>query len=156
MGIKDDPQELECNGNNNGKKVELEDLTAAVVSVAPEKYQSILALDQVIKGKNVTLDDLKKAQGKSISKENEDDGEVLLAGFKGNCHICGERGHHKLECPNKGNNNNKKKKYNFKGKCNHCGKVGHREGDRWNKEENSHHCPKNWKPRGESRQAAID
>eukprot|EP00957_Ditylum_brightwellii_P148221 11285960-Ditylum_brightwellii.AAC.1 len=60
-------------------------------------------------------------QGKSISEANEDDGEVLLAGFKGNCHICGERGHQKFKCHNK-ENNNKKKKYKFKGKCNHCGK----------------------------------
>jgi hypothetical protein len=35
-------------------------LIAGVFSVAPEKYQSILALEQVIKDENVTLDDLKK------------------------------------------------------------------------------------------------
>eukprot|EP00957_Ditylum_brightwellii_P095808 7299755-Ditylum_brightwellii.AAC.1 len=110
MGTKNDSQELfdqlteiesEYNDNKNGKKVELEDLIAGVISVAPEKYQSILALEQVIKDENVTLDDLKKVmktlyqqvQGKSISKENDDDNEVLLAGFKGNFHICGERGH---------------------------------------------------------------
>jgi len=172
MKNKDDPQELfdrltkiesEYNDNDNGKKVELEDLIAVVVSVAPEKYQSILALEQVIKGEQVTLDDLKKvmktlyrqAQGKSISEDNNDDGEMVLAGFKGNCHICGERGHRKFKCPNKGNNNNKKKN-KFKGKCNHCGKPGHREVDCWNKEENTHRRPKNWKPRGESGQTAIN
>eukprot|EP00957_Ditylum_brightwellii_P084166 6398828-Ditylum_brightwellii.AAC.1 len=44
----------------------------------------------------------------------------------------------------------------FKEKSNHCDKVSHREEDCWNKEENSHCHPKNWKPRGENRQAAID
>eukprot|EP00957_Ditylum_brightwellii_P115619 8819461-Ditylum_brightwellii.AAC.1 len=70
MGTKDDQQELfdrlteiesEYNDNNNGKKVEVEDLIVVVLIVAPEKYQNILALEQVIKGKNVTLDDLKRS-----------------------------------------------------------------------------------------------
>eukprot|EP00957_Ditylum_brightwellii_P016587 1246524-Ditylum_brightwellii.AAC.1 len=69
MKNQDDPQELfdqlteiesEYNDNENGKRVELEDLIAVIVTVLFEKYQNILTLLQVIKDENVPLDDIKK------------------------------------------------------------------------------------------------
>eukprot|EP00957_Ditylum_brightwellii_P123881 9443410-Ditylum_brightwellii.AAC.1 len=56
MGTKDDPHELfdqltkiesEYNDNNNGKKIELEDLIAVVVSVAPEKRRVRVSLKKM-------------------------------------------------------------------------------------------------------------
>eukprot|EP00957_Ditylum_brightwellii_P185738 14140992-Ditylum_brightwellii.AAC.1 len=49
---------VELRNNLNGVKMETKDDPQELM--VPEKYQSNLALEQVIKGKNVTLDDLKK------------------------------------------------------------------------------------------------
>ena len=84
---------------------------------------------------------LRTTKVKSASEENGV-GEVVLAGFKGNCHNCGEPGHHKFDFPNKRLENNSRrsvngnrnvngggKRYRFNGNRNNCGKQGYKSAD---------------------------
>ena len=108
----DDPQELfiqlvliedQYNNNDAGIKVYKADLIAVALSVAPEKYQGVMATYQIHKGDTITLENLYTAmktlflttKGKAASEENGG-GEVALSGFNGNCHNYGEPGHPKF------------------------------------------------------------
>ena len=71
-----------------------------VMVKAPKKYKSIIANQSLIKGKNLTVDDLKIAmnelyrldynscKGNNESSEDED-GEVIGSAFQGECFHCG-------------------------------------------------------------------
>ena len=74
-------------------------------------------------------------KGDRSRKAKDDDEEVETALSNVTCYGCGETGHKKAECPNKGRRTNKHKKGrgNGKGNCNHCGKPGHVEAKCWTK-----------------------
>ena len=66
----------------------------------------------------------------AVKKKNQ----ALFTEFSGKCHICGQWGHRKADCPNKrsggkpgGDKSNGKKKFN--GNCNRCHKYGHKKQD---------------------------
>eukprot|EP00957_Ditylum_brightwellii_P079795 6068778-Ditylum_brightwellii.AAC.1 len=72
QALLDQVTKIESKYNDNGKrkKVELEDLITVVVSVAPTKYQSNLALEQ----------------GNNISEDNDDREVEVLDGFERSRH----------------------------------------------------------------------
>ena len=154
----DDPQELfdqliatedGYNNNNDRIKVKESDLLAVALNVDPGKYQGVMATEQIQKGDAITLESISTEiktlfltnMGKDDSEENVGGG-VASFWFKGNCHNCGETGHCKFECPNKGrenhairsengngNVNDGGKPYRFNEDCNNCGKKVHKSAD---------------------------
>lgn len=149
--------------NSTSQKIDQDDLIAVVLEKAPKMYASVLTTEQRIQGANLKLSDFSKAMneqwrisGAGIDEDDDDEeknGEVALAGFNGNCHICGEYGHRKFECPNKGKVNNNAR---FRGTCDNCGKHGHKKEQCWDLEVNKDKAPAYWKHRGENGTAAID
>ncbi|KAL3917811.1 MAG: hypothetical protein SGILL_004533 [Bacillariaceae sp.] len=78
-----------------------------------------------------------------VMKGSNNDKEMSLVAFNGNCNKCGKQGHKAKDCKsnnnNNGNNGNGKKR--FAGKCNGCGKQGHKLADCWLSEENKSKRP---------------
>ena len=132
--------EIQDQHNNSNAPVEEMDLIAVAYNVAPERYQSVLAMLQMNKQDLLTLDDVEKAMkqvwqqnkvSKGKGKDNDQELALVTAGAnrKGpKCFNCNEIGHISRNCPNKRSKNSNALK-----KCRHCGKPGHEEKSCWNK-----------------------
>jgi len=127
------------------------DLMAVIFTVAPKKYQNVLASVQIEKGNSLSLEDLEAAMNQVFRQENavkqkaEDRAsEIALATVGGDtrkCYNCQEIGHISKDCP-------KKKRANVSGnsgkKCGRCGKP-HNTKDCWQDPKNEEKRPKWYK-----------
>ena len=82
----------------SGVVVKDEDLMASVMEKAPEKYASVLAVEERVKGDTLTLDDLEQAMTSQYRidkgrKEKTNTKELSLTGFDGKCYKCNKVGH---------------------------------------------------------------
>ena len=108
-----------------------------ILQAAPKEYASVLTAEQMSKGSNLSINNLRAAMNKyyrsvykrSANKEQDNNDEMVLAApiVKG-----------------KGNGNGKKGQ--FKGKCHNCGKEGHMVRDCWNDPKNADKRPAWFKP----------
>ena len=146
-------------------KIDQDDLIAVVLDCAPEKYQSILTIEQRTKGTALKMDDLQEAMNQmwrtSGKRETRGKGsEMTLGAFDGACYVCNEKGHRANECPTRKGKANPSggggsPKQKFTGKCNECGKIGHKLADCWTKNANADKHPK-WYKKSEHGNAGID
>ena len=141
-----------CTGS--GVVVEDEDLMASVMEKAPERYASVLAVEERVSGDMLTLTHLEQAMRSQyrIVKERKDKTnhkELSLTGFDGKCYKCNKVDHRANKCPDSNtgpsrydrNTGQDKRGGRFKGKCNNCGKEGHKGAECWQKEENADKRP---------------
>ena len=131
-------------------------LTSTVLRAVPDKYKPVITSLQLVKGNNLSIDDIEEAMELFYRNElnsalqasgKNAEGEVVLSSFSGGkCFKCGQAGHVKAECPNKkagGNKNSKGGGKTTKRKCSTCGKT--HAGPCWEDEANASKRPENWK-----------
>ena len=114
--------------SSSGVNVSEEEMIAIILDRAPISYAHVLATIQNVKGRNLSLNDLKEAmrnqyrivQGRN--DEDEDENEMGLSSH-----------HHKGK---------RKPKGTFRGKCHHCGKIGHKKQDCYHLAKNKDKRPK--------------
>ena len=160
--------------NRVATRVSPEQLFAVAVSAAPGAYQGVITSELRLKGAAVTIEDIESAMYQyyrstrrtTKSSRGDDDEELMLSAFDGNCFKCGKKGHKSNECRARGatngaagrvapraasrsggrtgggrSNNNQGR---FNGNCNTCGKPGHKAATCWENDANAHLRPSNW------------
>ena len=116
------------------KKIDEDNLIAAVLDAAPAEHQSLLTGEQRRLGSNAKIDDLEaimnqhwrqtqSARNKNGDDEIDDDDDPEMVLFAGTCYNCGRKGHMSNGC--------------------------------WFKEENKDKRAKHWKRPGEEQNAAV-
>ena len=153
-----------------------EDLLEVVISKLPRNYMNIMYDSMRQHGSKLTrallMKDLNSyyrllqvaggaENGKkaAVSESDDEDTEVALVAFSGQCFNCKKMGHKAADCRSnktKGNGNYGAGK--FKGKCNNCNKIGHKAENCWLLEKNASKRPANWKKNNSnsSETAAMD
>ena len=118
---------------------------------APKDYKAVVTAEQRLLGTAVTLADIESAMHqhwRSIkddkSPKNDDDEELSLSTFEGNCFNSGKKGHKSPDCKECRRTSKASKGGKFTGKCNTCGKTGLMAKTCWENNDNAHLRPNNW------------
>jgi hypothetical protein len=128
----------------NPIKLEKEDLISIVLAVAPKEYQSVLMIEQRVKGMAIELDDLESAmvQHYRMTMNNKTKKEVA-EGFETNFAATDQENKKNNQNGQSYKGNNKKKKSS----CFICGKDGHLVQECWDNPSNASTRPKWYKPK---------
>ena len=123
----------------SGVVVEEEDLMDSIMEKAPERYASVLAVEERVRGNTLTrtrLEQAMRSQYRIVKgrKEKTNNRELLLTGFDGRCYKCNKVGHRANKCPDGNTGPSRydritgpdKRGRRFDGKCNNYGKEGHK------------------------------
>lgn len=138
----------------NDITLDKEDLISIVLAAAPEEYQSILTIEQRVKGVNITLDDLESAmvqQYRMRKNTTANKKKDSTGGHETNFAAPPIKSNNRNGQTYKGNNRRGRKK---KGPCWTCGK-GHWDRECWDKPENAHLRPAWYKPKPKGVNAAA-
>jgi hypothetical protein len=162
---------IENKCNTTTKKIDADNLIAAVLDAAPTEYRALLTSEQRRLGANLTIEDLEAVMGQCWRQVHQspnnkggkdlDDAEIVLATFDGHCFICRKKGHKADKCAEKKSGGKTPKSCNGSSSeskmiCYNCQKPGHMSKDCWLKEENKHKRPNRNKNAVEQGAAATD
>ena len=138
----------------SGVVVEDKDLMVSVMEKAPERYASVIAVEEIVRGNALTLTGLEQAMRSQYRivkgrKEKTNNRELLLTGFDGRCYKCNTVGRRANKCPDGNTGPSRydritgpdKRGRRFDGKCNNCGKEGQKSDKCWQKDENADKRP---------------
>lgn len=134
-----------------------EEQIATILTACPKAYETVLITEQRSRGVNLKLEHLEEVMTQFYrqthnEKETEDENEITLTTFEGECYNCGEKGHRANKCPKPRTTQG----FRSLPKCTKCDRFGHMEKDCWEKDENKEKRPEGWKPRNETTAAMLD